>query len=125
VGVTVGSLDLEDALFDGKERNIKGTTTEIEDEDVALTLILLVESVGNGSSGWLVNDSLDVQTSDGSGILGCLSLGVVEVSWDRDDGVLDWFSEVSLSDLLHLDEDHGGDLFGLELLLLAHVLDRD
>ena len=35
VSISSGRLDLEDALLDGKERNIEGTTTEIEDEDVA------------------------------------------------------------------------------------------
>ena len=44
-------LDLEDALLDGKERDIEGAATKIEDEDVALTLDLLVETVGDGSGG--------------------------------------------------------------------------
>lgn len=34
-------------------------------------------------------------------------------------------SEVSLSGLLHLEEDHGGDLLGGELLGLSAVLDLD
>ena len=43
-------LDLEDTLLDGEERDIESTTTKIEDEDVALTLDLLVKTVSDGSS---------------------------------------------------------------------------
>ena len=38
VGVTSGGLDLEDTLLDGQERDIEGTSTEIEDENVAFAL---------------------------------------------------------------------------------------
>ena len=56
-------------------------------------------------------------------ILGCESLRVVEVSRDSDDGLLDFLANLGLCDLLHLGEDHRGDLLGAELLLLAEVLD--
>jgi len=125
MGVTIGGLDLEDAVLDGQERHVKSATTEIEDENVALALSLLVETVGNGGGGGLVNDTLDVEASDGTGILGGLTLRVVEVSWDGDDGVVDSLAEVSLSDLLHLGEDHGGDLLSLELLGFALEVDAD
>jgi NAD-specific glutamate dehydrogenase len=36
MGVTSSSLDLEDTIFNGKEGDIEGTTTKIEDENVAL-----------------------------------------------------------------------------------------
>ena len=74
VGVTGGCLDLEDTLLDRQERNIKSSTTEIEDEDVALALHLLVETVCDGSRRGLVDNTEDVETSDGTRILGCLTL---------------------------------------------------
>lgn len=64
VGVTSGRLDLEDTLLNGQERDIEGTTTEIEDENVALALDLLVQAVGDGSGGRLVDDTEDVQARD-------------------------------------------------------------
>ena len=72
--VTGGGLDLEDTLLDGQERDIEGSSSEVEDEDVLLTGVLLVETVGDGSGGGLVDDSENVETSDQTGVLGSLSL---------------------------------------------------
>lgn len=125
VSVTGSRLDLEDTLLNGKERDIEGTATKIEDEDVALTLNLLVKTVGNGGSGRLVDDSENVETGDETGILGSLTLRVVEVGRDGDNGVVDSLTEVRLSSLTHLGEDHGGDLLGGEGLLLTLELNLD
>ena len=125
VSVTVGGLDLEDTVLNGEEGDIEGATTEIEDEDVALALALLVETVSDSGGGGLVDDTLNVETSDLTGVLGGLTLGVVEVSGDGDDGVLDSLSEVRFGDFLHLDKDHGGDLLSLESLGLSLELNND
>ena len=90
VSVTSSGLDLEDTLLNGKKRDIEGTTTKIEDEDVALTLNLLVKTVGNGSGGRLVDDTEDVEASDQTGILGSLTLRVVEVGGDSDNSLEEW-----------------------------------
>ena len=74
VRVAGGGLDLEDTLLDGEERHIECTTTQVEDENVALTLGLLVKTVGDGSCCWLVDDSQDVQASNCTGVPGGLSL---------------------------------------------------
>ena len=107
MGVTIGGLNLEDTFLNGEEGDIESTTSKIEDEDVLFLSGLLVKTVGNGSGGWLVDDSKNVNTRDGSGILGGLSLGIVEISWDSDDSVLNFLTEISFGDFLHLDEDHG------------------
>merc|ERR1719498_900687 len=125
VGVTVGGLDLKDTVLNGQEGHIESATAEVENEHIALALSLLVETVGDSGSGGLVDDALHVETGDLAGVLGGLALGVVEVSGDSHDGVLDLLAEVGLSDLLHLDEDHGGDFLSLELLLLPLELDDD
>ena len=79
VSVTSGGLDLEDTLLDGQERHIEGSSTEIENENVALADGLLVKTVGDGGSGGLVDDTKNGQTSDRASILRGLTLGVVEV----------------------------------------------
>merc|ERR1719352_710379 len=128
VGVTRGGLHLENALLNGEEGHVEGAAAEVEDEHVALRAavhVLLVETVRDRRRGGLVDDAHAVDARDDGGILGRLALGVVEVRGDGDDGVLDLLAEVRLGNLLHLDEDHGGDLLGGELLLLAVELDLD
>jgi hypothetical protein len=102
LGVTGGSEDFEDIVVDAQERDIKGTTAEIVDDDPGLTA-LFVESVGDGGGGRLVDDAEDVKTCDDTDV-------VVEVGGDGDEGGVDFFAEVVFGDLLHLGENHGEDL---------------
>jgi len=78
MGVTSGGQNLEDTVVDGEKRNIEGSSSEIVDDDLRFTT-LLVETVGDGGGGRLVDDTEDLETGDGSGILGGLTLSVVEV----------------------------------------------
>ena len=62
MGVTVGGLDLEDTVLDFEEGDIEGATTEIEDENVLLTLTLFVETVSDSGGGGLVDDTGDLKS---------------------------------------------------------------
>ena len=84
MGVSVSGLNLEDTFLNSEEGDIESTTTKIEDKDVFGLFLLSVESVSNGGSGWLVDDSKNVDSRDSSSILGGLSLGVVEVGGNSD-----------------------------------------
>lgn len=123
VSVTGSGLDLEDTLLNGEERHIEGATPEIKNEDVLLTLLLLVKTVGNGSGSGLVDDTENVEAGDQTSVLGGLALRVVEVCGNGDDSVVNGATEVGLGGLAHLGEDHGGDLLGGEVLGLALELD--
>jgi len=125
MGVSVSGLNFEDTILNGEERDIEGTTTEIEDENRFLLLDLFVETVSNSGSGGLVDDSLDVESSNLSGILGSLSLGIVEVSGDSDNGVDARLANELLGDFLHLNKDHGGDFLSHEFLGLTLVGNLD
>jgi len=111
VGVTGSRLDLEDTLLNGKERDIESTTTEIEDEYVLLASTLLVESVSDGGSGGFIDDSQNVESGDHTSILGSLSLRIVEIGGDGNDGLGDGSAEIGFRGLLHLNENHGRNLF--------------
>jgi hypothetical protein len=126
MGVTSGGLDGEDTTLDVEEGHIESSTTKIEDEDVALLGGLSgTETVGDGSGSGLVDDTEDVETGNGTSILGGLTLVVVEVGRDGNDSLLNALAKLGLGNLLHLDENHGGDFLGGETLGLAEVLDLD
>jgi len=125
MSVSSSGLDLEDTLLDSKKRDIECSSSEIEDENVLLTLSLLVETVSDSGGGRLVDDTENVESRDDTSILSGLTLRVVEVGGNSDDSVGDGGSEVSLSGFLHLEEDHGGNFFRGELLGLSLVIDRD
>ena len=114
VSVTVGGLDLKDTLLHLKNRNIEGTSSQVEDGNYGR--VVAVETVSEGSSGGLVDDTENVKTGNGTSILGSLSLRVVEVSGNSDDGVLDALSKVTGSGLLHLSNNERTDLGGRVLL---------
>lgn len=119
MGVTISGSNLEEAILNGKQRDIESTTTQIEDQDISLALALLVQTISNGSSSGLIEDSHDIQASDSASILGGISLGIIKVGRDSDDSVLNLLTKVSLGIELQLAKHHRGDLLGEESLLLA------
>merc|ERR1719422_1857764 len=124
MSVSSSGLDLKDALLDGQDRNIESSSSQVKDENIALSRsFLLVQSVGNCSSCRFIDYSEDVETSDNSSIFCGLSLRVVEICWNCDNGILDFSTKVSLGCLLHLGQNHGGALLGGKPLGLVLVLD--
>jgi hypothetical protein len=79
VGVTSGGQNLEDTVVDGEKGNIKSTPTEIIDDNSGFTTFLAIKTVGESGSGGFVDETKDLETSDGTSILGSLTLGIIEV----------------------------------------------
>jgi hypothetical protein len=84
-----------------------------------------------GRQRWLIDDTEDVESGNHTGVLGGLTLGVVEVGGDGDDSVLDVLAHVGLGSLLHLSEDEATHLrrrvllsLGLEPSIAVGVLDN-
>ena len=121
VGVTVRGLDLEHAVADLENRDVERAAAEVVHDD--RLLLLLVHAVGQRGRGRLVDDPEDLEPGDPPGILGGLSLAVVEVGRHGDDGLGDLLAQVGLGRLLELAQDHGGD-FGGRIRLAPH-LDAD
>ena len=67
--VTGGGFDLEDAFFDGQNRDVEGSSVEIEDENVVLAHRLLVETVGDSGSRGLVDNVQNAEASDRSSVV--------------------------------------------------------
>ena len=119
VGVAVGGQNFDDAVADVQDGDIERAAAEVIDHD--LLLGFLVDAVGQRGCGRLVDDTLDVETGDLAGVLGGLTLGVVEVGRDGDDGFGDGAAQISLGVCLQLLQDHRGDL--LRGVLLAVDVD--
>ena len=115
--VTGGCTDLDDTVADLQEGDVEGTATEVEDQD-GLFLIALLQAVCQRCGGRLVDDAQDVQACDLAGILGCLALGVVEVSRHGDDRVGDVLAQVGLGVALQLHQGACGDLLCGVLLVV-------
>ncbi len=79
--VTGCCLDFKHTIVDGQERDIKGSSSKIVDDNLAL-VPSTVETVSDSGSGWLIHDSNDVQAGDCASILSGLSLIVVEIGRD-------------------------------------------
>ena len=130
VGITVGSQNFGNAVAHLDDGDIEGAAAEVVDHD--LLVGFLIDAVGQRSGGGLVDDTLDVQAGNGACVLGGLTLAVVEVGGDSDDGLGDRLAQISLGVSLQLGEDHSTDLFGgvvlaagVDLLGGAHLtLDR-
>lgn len=82
VSITSSGLYGKDTTSDVEKGDIESSSTEIEDENVLLGFALLVKTIGNGSSGGLVDNTQDVKSSDGTSILGGKTLRVVKVGWN-------------------------------------------
>ena len=120
--VTGGGADLDGGevvlvLAHLEEGDVEGSAAEVEDQD-ELVFLALVQAVGQGGRGGLVDDAQHVQARDLAGLLGGLALGVVEVRRNGDDGVGDLFTEVGLGVVLKLHEDTGGDFLRRVLLVV-------
>ena len=108
MGVAVRGLHLEDALSQLENRDVVGSAAQVEDGD--LLILLLVQAVGQRRGGGLVDDPLHVEAGDPSRVLRGLALRVVEIGRNRDDRFRHLLAQIGLRGLLHLLEDHRGDL---------------
>ena len=107
------------AHFD--DGNIEGTAAEVVDHD--LLLIFLINAIGKGCRSRLVDDPLDLQTGDPTGVLGRLTLGIGEVGGNGDDRFGDLLAQIGFCIGLQLLQDHCGDfLRGVLLAINVHLV---
>ena len=78
ISITSSCQDLEDTYADGKEGHIEGFSSEMVDNGLGFT-IFLVKTVDDGGGSGLIDDTEDIETGNGTGILDSLTLSGVEV----------------------------------------------
>lgn len=86
-----------------EKRHIESTTAQIENEDVPLLICLSgTKTVSNGSGSGLVNYTEDIHARNGTSILGCLTLVVIEIGGDSYNGLLNGLAKLGLGNFFHL-----------------------
>ena len=86
--VAVGGEHLEDALVQFEDRDVECAAAEIEHGDLRLSR-QLVEAVGEGRGGRLVDDAFDGKTGQFARGFRGIALGIVEIGGHGDDGARD------------------------------------
>mmetsp|Transcript_6699 Transcript_6699/g.19131 ORF Transcript_6699/g.19131 Transcript_6699/m.19131 type:complete len:134 (+) Transcript_6699:186-587(+) len=108
--VSVGCQDLKDAFIDCQNSHIKGSTTEIKDENVLF--VFLFHPVGHGRRRRFIDDSFYMQAGNSSCIFGGMALSIVKVSRHRNDCSLYGLSQKCFGRLFHFLKYHGRYFFG-------------
>ena len=92
--IPVGRFHFYNRITNFQDGDIKRTATEVVYRNNLV--VFLVEPVRQRCSRRLVDDALDVEARDLTRILGCLTLSIVEVCRNRNDGFGYFRTEVTL-----------------------------
>ena len=106
-GIAVGGQHFKHAVADLQEADIERAAAQVIHQN--LLAALLVQAIGQGRGGGLVDDAQHFQARDAARVLGRLALAVAEVSGHGDDSLGDGFTQVALGVRLELLQDHGAD----------------
>src|SRR5262249_20588195 len=106
VGVAVGCFYFEDTVANFQNGNVKGAAAQVVDRN--LFVLLLVQAVGQGSSGRLINDAQDFQARDFSRVLGRVALRIVEVGRNGNDSLGDFLAQFRFRVALQFRQNHRG-----------------
>ena len=121
VRVAVGRQNLDNAVTDVEDGDIERAAAKVIDHD--LLLGFLIDTIGQRCGRRLVDDTLDLQTGDLAGVLGGLTLCVIEVCRNGDDRLGDGASQICLGVSLQLLKDHSGNfLRGVLLAVDVHLV---
>ena len=115
-GIAVGGQHFKDTVADLQDRDVKSAAAQVVDQD--LVGVFLVKAIGQGSRSRLVDDAQHIQARDAARVLGGLALGIGEVGGHGDDRLGDGLAQVALGLLLHLLQDHGGNVLGRVVLAI-------
>ena len=103
--ITIGGQHLELMLAiyfsDVDDGDVERTAAQVIHRDLAVAFLFVQAECQRGRSR-LIDDALDFQTGDATGVLGCLALRVVEISRHGDDCLSDGFAQIVLGGLFHL-----------------------
>ena len=100
MGITVRAQHFNQFVVDFQDGNVKRTTTEVEHGDLFVFLVL--QTVSQSGCGRLIDDSLNLQSGNLTGVFRRLPLGIVKVSRNRDYRATYCMSEIGFRRFLQL-----------------------
>ena len=112
--ISCGSQNLDDAVADLDDRYIESTAAQVVYHN--LLLFLIIKTISQSCRCRLIDDTLYIQARNLSGILGCLSLRVIEVRRYGDNRFRHFFAQIVLCVAFQLLQNHCGNLLGSVLL---------
>src|SRR5262249_46939317 len=85
--VAPGRSHLEHTVVEDEDRDIEGSAAEVVDREPAV--LLLLEAISERGSCRLVEESKHLEPGETPRVLGCLTLGIVEIGRHGDHGAAD------------------------------------
>ena len=125
MSVSASSDHFEFSALQLYNAHVKCSATEVEDKDVFLYIIPKLGTIGDGSSGRLINECLDSEACDFCCVNSRLSLQKVEACRHRDycGFARTIFAKIFVSNAYQLCENLRGDIFGFEMSNLILIGD--
>src|SRR5471032_2148269 len=104
-------------IRDLDDRYVERAAAQVVHRDLAVALFVLVQTERERGCGRFVDDALHVQTGDTARAFRSLTLAVVKVGRNRNDGFRHFFAEIVFSGLLHLAQHFSRDLRRWQFLI--------
>jgi len=115
VGIAVGGFDFKNTFADFQNGYIEGAATQVENRN--FFFLFFVEAVRQRSRSGFVDDTQHIQSGDFAGVFRGLTLAVVEIGRNRNDGIGDGFSEVIFGGFLDVGQNIGRDFRRTQVLV--------
>eukprot|EP00906_Rhabdomonas_costata_P012959 RCo018624 len=102
--------NFKESIFDVEQGNVQGSSSQVENQNVALKG--KIQAVSDGSRSGLIHDPQHIQPSNGCSVLDRRPLHGGEIGWTGNNGPLDFLANMRLRDGLHFYKNEGKDFLG-------------
>ena len=114
--VTTGGMHLKQVFEFFQNGNVERTAAQVNDDKTAFLFVFL-NTVRQCCGGWLIDQSLCLESGKASGVEGGSTLMIVEISGNADDCLVNGLTEVYLGIRLELLEYQRREFLGAELAI--------
>ncbi len=104
--ITVGRFHFEQAVVDFQNGHIECTTTKVINSDCFAAFF--IKAICQRSGCWLVDNTQHFEAGNFTGVFGCLTLCVVEIGRNGDNGLRYTLAKIILGSFFHFTQDECG-----------------